>query len=136
MLRKLSIDEPAEMTALKPERERHCDGDHHERLLAINDAMDVLSGKWKIQLIGILLFKGKMRFMELLRHVHGIGAKMLSKELQNLEINQIITRTVLQTKPVTVEYEITPYGKSLEEVILPICNWGIKHRRQIMTEVP
>ncbi|HTH56826.1 MAG TPA: helix-turn-helix domain-containing protein [Cyclobacteriaceae bacterium] len=135
MIQKLSIEEPLRMTVLSepPTKEHHC-GDHHERLLAITDAMDVLSGKWKIQLIGLLIFKGKMRFMELFRHLDGIGAKMLSKELQNLEANQIITRTVLQTKPVTVEYEVTPYGKSLEEVILSICEWGMKHRRKIMNE--
>jgi DNA-binding HxlR family transcriptional regulator len=108
-----------------------CD-DHHEHLLAIADAMDVLHGKWKIRLIGILLFKGKMRFGELLKHVKGIGAKMLSKELQNLESNKIITRKVLQTKPITVEYEITPYGRSLETIIMNIIDWGVHHRRKIM----
>lgn len=135
MLQKISLEEPVQMTVLNETtpKEHPC-GDHHERLLAINDAMDVLSGKWKIQLIGLLLFKGKMRFMELLRQLDGIGAKMLSKELQNLEANQIITRTVLQTKPVTVEYEMTPYGRSLEEVIISICHWGINHRRKIMNE--
>jgi len=135
MMQKILVEEPAQMTVLSEStnKEHQC-GDHHERLLAITDAMDVLSGKWKIQLIGLLLFKGKMRFMELLRHLDGIGAKMLSKELQNLEANQIITRTVLQTKPVTVEYEVTPYGKSLEEVILSICAWGINHRRKIMND--
>lgn len=133
MMQKLSLEEPVQMTVLsEPPTKEHPCGDHHERLLAINDAMDVLSGKWKIQLMGLLLFKGKMRFMELLRHLDGIGAKMLSKELQNLEANQIITRTVLQTKPVTVEYEVTPYGRSLEAVILSIVDWGMNHRKKIM----
>lgn len=109
----------------------HCDN-HRDKLLAIADAMDVLNGKWKIQVIGCLLFQGKMRFGELLRSVDGIGAKMLSKELQTLEANQIITRTVLQTKPITVEYEITEYGKTLEETISTIVMWGTNHRKQIM----
>jgi len=135
MIQKMLVEEPVQMTVLsEPLPKEHDCGDNRERLLAINDAMDVLSGKWKIQLIGLLIFQGKMRFMELLRHLEGIGAKMLSKELQNLEANQIITRTVLQTKPVTVEYEITPYGKSLQEVIISICNWGINHRKKIMNE--
>lgn len=114
--------------------EHNCNTDHHERLLAINDAMDVLNGKWKIQLLGILLFGGKMRFGELLRNINGIGAKMLSKELQNLEANQIVTRTVLQTKPITVEYEITQYGRSLEKLIIHFVEWGMNHRRKIMGE--
>jgi DNA-binding HxlR family transcriptional regulator len=136
MIQKLSLEEPVRMTVLtEPSTKEHRCGDHTERLLAINDAMDVLSGKWKIQLMGLLLFKGKMRFMELLRHLNGIGAKMLSKELQHLEANQIITRTVLDTKPVTVEYEVTAYGRSLEEVILSIVDWGMNHRKKIMRDV-
>lgn len=112
--------------------EKHCGGNHHERLLGMRDAIEVLSGKWKIQLIGTLLFGGKMRFMDLLRNVEGIGAKMLSKELQDLEANQLITRTVMETKPITVEYEITEYGRSLEEVVVAIARWGTAHRRRII----
>ena len=130
MTDQLLLDEPA-ATDITQKKELHC-GDHRERLLAIADAMDVLNGKWKIQLIGILMFNGKMRFGGLLKHIDGIGAKMLSKELQNLEANQIITRTVLQTKPITVEYEITEYGKSLEETICNIIDWGTSHRKKIM----
>jgi DNA-binding HxlR family transcriptional regulator len=128
------LDEPiAALSEVELEKSHVCGGaDHRERLLAIADAMDVLNGKWKIQLIGLLLFKGKLRFGELHRHLEGIGPKMLSKELQNLESNKIITRTVLQTKPITVEYEITRYGRSLEEIILGIVDWGIEHRRKMI----
>ena len=127
----LLVEPVAPVSNQKPTIENNC-GDHHERLLAITDAMDILQGRWKIQLIGLLLFKGKMRFGELHKHVRGIGAKMLSKELQNLEANKIVTRTVLQTKPITVEYEITRYGKSLEKTITSIVDFGKNHRKQIM----
>ncbi len=110
-----------------------CDsGDHTQRLMGMRDAMEILSGKWKIQIIAVLLFKGKMRFMDLLRVVDGIGAKMLSKELQDLETNQLITRTVRNTKPITVEYGITPYGYTLENVVTEIVGWGMEHRKAIM----
>lgn len=121
----------AETTSLP---EHHCDaGDHAQRLMGMRDAMDILSGKWKIQIIAVLLFKGKMRFMDLLRVVDGIGAKMLSKELQDLEANQLVTRTVCNTKPITVEYEITPYGYTLIKIVTEIVGWGIEHRKKIMT---
>jgi len=106
--------------------------DHHHRILAIQDAMAVLSGKWKILVLGSLSFKGKQRFTELLKSVGGIRAKMLSKELQELEANQLVTRTVKQTKPLTVEYEITPYGGTLQKLIIEIVNWGVTHRQRIM----
>ncbi|HYF69434.1 MAG TPA: helix-turn-helix domain-containing protein [Ohtaekwangia sp.] len=111
----------------------HCGAaDHRERVMGIRDAIDVLSGKWKIEIIGALLFGGRMRFMDVMREVPGIAAKMLSKELHDLEAHQLVKRTVMDTKPITVEYEITPYGKSLEEVIITIANWGLSHRKKIM----
>jgi DNA-binding HxlR family transcriptional regulator len=107
-------------------------GNHHERLMGMHDAMEVLTGKWKLHLLGTLIFGGKMRFMDLLRQVEGIAAKMLSKELQDLEMHQLVTRTVKKTKPITVEYEITEYGKSLQPVIIEITKWGASHRKKIM----
>lgn len=111
--------------------ENHCEDQSH-RMLAIRDAMDVLGGKWRIPIVGALSFKGKMRFTDLLRSVPGIGAKMLSKELQDLEANKLVTRTVKQTKPITVEYEITEYGKTLTSLICEIVTWGQNHREKIM----
>lgn len=106
--------------------------DQSHKMLAMRDAMDVLGGKWRLPIVGILSFKGKMRFTEILRGVPGIGAKMLSKELQDLEANQLLTRTVKQTKPITVEYEITDYGRTLIGLINEIVNWGLAHRERIM----
>jgi len=111
--------------------EQYCN-DHSHRMLAMRDAMDVLGGKWRLPIVGILSFKGKMRFTDILRNVEGIGAKMLSKELQDLEANKLLTRTVKQTKPITVEYEITEYGQTLTNLICEIVNWGIIHREKIM----
>jgi DNA-binding HxlR family transcriptional regulator len=99
--------------------------------MAIKDSMELLSGKWKIQIIGVLLYKGRIRFMDLLREVDGIGAKMLSKELQELEINELVKRTVWHTKPITVEYEITENGKTMGPMITEIIRWGIEHRKRV-----
>ncbi len=109
------------------------DPEYPEKIRAIRDVMEMLSGKWKIQLIGTLRFSGKKRFMDLLRCTEGIAAKMLSKELQDLEANKLVNRTVLNTKPITVEYEITEYGKSLDKVIIEIVHWGMEHRKKIMS---
>lgn len=47
-------------------------------------------------------------------------------------MHQLVKRTVKETKPITVEYEITPYGRSLEKLVCAISDWGIAHRRKIM----
>ncbi len=118
-------DVPETLVQTPSIKKNDCEGNHHERLMGMRDAIDVLSGKWKIQLIGTLLFGGKMRFMDLLRQVDGIAAKMLSKELQDLESHQLVKRTVMETKPITVEYEVTPYGRSLETLVKEIAHWGL-----------
>lgn len=104
---------------------------HH---LAIRDTMDILSGKWKLRIVGSLSF-GKQRFMELKANIEGIAAKMLSKELQELELHGLVTRTVLNTKPTTVEYELTPYGHSLKPVVDVIAAWGTEHRKRVINEI-
>lgn len=101
-------------------------------VLAINDTMNVISGKWKLAIIGSLLY-GKKRFMELERDIHKITPRMLSKELKELEINGIIKRTVHNTIPVTVEYELTKSGKSLHQVLNPMIEWGLQHRKNVIT---
>lgn len=101
-------------------------------LRAVHDTLDLLSGKWKIAIIGSLSFNDKRRFGELQRDVVGIGAKMLSKELRELEINGLVKRTVHDTKPVTVEYELTDYGRTLEDIILAMSKWGEQHRARII----
>lgn len=108
--------------------------DAHEcrkTILAIHDAMDVLNGKWTISIVTSLSF-GKKRYSEILREVQGISGKMLSRELKDMEMNELVKRTVLATQPITVEYELTEYGHKLRTVIDHLAIWGIEHRTRIM----
>ncbi|MFZ4861030.1 winged helix-turn-helix transcriptional regulator [Sphingobacterium sp. Mn56C] len=104
------------------------------RTNAVKDSMELLTGKWKIHILGTLLYAGKMRFMDLQREIEGIGSKMLSKELQDLEMNHLLTRTVLQTKPITVTYDLTEFGRTLEPVIDAIAQWGIDYRETLFNK--
>lgn len=63
--------------------------------------------------------------------IKGIGIKMLSKELQDLEMNQLNSPTVMDTKPITVEYSLTEYGKTLSPLINELAKWGIGYRQSI-----
>jgi DNA-binding HxlR family transcriptional regulator len=100
-------------------------------LLPVKDALDVLSGKWKLTIIIALTF-GKKRFKQIQREIPGITPKMLSKELKELEINQLVARNVYDTAPVSVEYELTAYGKTLKPLIGELHDWGAKHRKKII----
>ncbi|MFC5269842.1 winged helix-turn-helix transcriptional regulator [Adhaeribacter terreus] len=100
-------------------------------ILPIRDALDIISGKWKIPIISALCIH-KRRFKELHRDVPGITAKMLSKELKDLEVNGLVKRTVYDTTPVSVEYAVTEYGHSLNPVIFALRDWGLKHRERML----
>lgn len=101
------------------------------RMQAINDAMDILSGKWKFHILGTLIEGSTLGFMDLMREIDGIGTKMLSKELQDLEMNQLIRRKVLDTKPITVEYSLTEHGRTLVPLINALANWGTAYRESM-----
>lgn len=101
----------------------------------LKDAMEILDGKWKIPVLLSLVF-GKKKFMDLRRELDGISAKMLSNALRELEENGLVKRTPLNTRPVTVEYEITEYGLTLRKLLLDLTKWGINHRRVVFGKEP
>ena len=110
----------------------HQSGDECTKmLLPVKDALDILSGKWKLQIILSLTF-GKKRFKQIQREIPGLTPKMLSKELKELEVNGLADRHVYDTVPVTVEYELTSYGKTLKPLIGELHKWGSKHRKKII----
>ena len=100
----------------------------------VKDTQDLLSGKWKTVIIAALYNNGKFRFMDLARHIEGIAPKVLSKELKDLEMNQLVKRTVLDTMPVTVEYELTSQGMSLNKVVEAMAEWGVHYRKAIVEQ--
>jgi DNA-binding HxlR family transcriptional regulator len=100
-------------------------------VIPIRDTLNVLSGKWKLPIIAALLF-GKKRFKELEKEIPQITPRMLSKELKELELNELIKRTVVDTIPIKVEYELTPSGKTLQNVLDAMREWGNSHREATM----
>jgi len=102
--------------------------------LAVQDTLYVVNGKWKMVILSILINDGTKRFGELAREA-GVSPRILSKELQELEMNELVSRKVCATKPLTVEYSATRYCMTLAEVIDAMMRWGIKHRERIKRKV-
>lgn len=115
---------------MKNEKELHSES-CKKQLLAIYDTIDVLSGKWKIAIMAVLIYYENRRFSDILNDVGRISNKMLSKELKDLEMNHLVKRTVLNTQPVSVKYELTEYGRSLAPVIKILSDWGLEYRKKI-----
>ncbi len=97
---------------------------------AVSDTLEVISGKWKLLII-YTLSTGPYRFSELVNEI-GITPRMLSKELSELEMNHMVSRTVHHTRPVTVEYSITDHGRTLWKVIDAMKEWGMEHRKKVV----
>jgi DNA-binding HxlR family transcriptional regulator len=115
------------------DKEESAESACERELTAIRDSLEVLGGKWKLRIMRHLLSRecGKNTFKRIQREIDGISAKMLSKELHDLEMNLLVSRTVLDTRPVTVEYAITTYGRSVIPVTDTLVEWGLNHRQKI-----
>src|ERR1700712_3440209 len=81
---------------------------HKEEVQALHDTIYVVGGKWRLLIINSIC-NGNSRFREIERSIPGITTRMLSRELKDMEANQLITRTVTPTTPVMVEYSATDY---------------------------
>lgn len=104
--------------------------------LAIHDTFDVLGGKWRLRILRHL--NGRLEenntFKKIQREIENISAKMLTKELQELELNGLLSRTPQDTRPITVSYAITEYGKTVLPLTESIAQWGLDHRMKIKEE--
>lgn len=106
--------------------------EHYRKdLQAIQDAMEIVQGRWKISIISILC-NGEFRYSELEKGLPKITPRMLSKELKDLEINELVKRKVYDTIPVKVTYKLTDYGYTLVPLIVELTNWGKQHRAYLM----
>jgi DNA-binding HxlR family transcriptional regulator len=73
-----------------------------------------------------------MRYSELSRRLAGVSQKMLTQTLRSLERDGLITRTVTPTVPVTVTYQLTELGLSLQRVMRGIKGWAEAHMDEVL----
>ena len=93
-------------------------------------ALAVMGGKWK-PLILYHLRLGPKRFGDLKRLVAGISEKMLSQQLRELVAAEVLVRRDYQQVPPKVDYTMTPFGMTLVEALLPLCEWGTEQRARV-----
>jgi DNA-binding HxlR family transcriptional regulator len=73
-----------------------------------------------------------LRYSELSRRLAGVSQKMLTQTLRSLERDGLLTRTVTPTVPVTVNYELTELGLSLQGVMRGIKDWAEAHMDEVL----
>ena len=97
--------------------------------------LDPISDKWVTLLLCSLGNAGEsraMRYSELQRRLAGVSQKMLTQTLRSLERDGLITRTVTPTVPVTVCYELTGLGVSLQQLVRGLKTWAETHMNDVL----
>lgn len=91
------------------------------------NALSLVGGKWKIAII-YNLRNEPIRFGQLKRILAPITQQMLTKQLREMERDQLINRTVYEVIPPKVEYSLTEFGRSFMPVLNSLCKWSTEHR--------
>ncbi|KQS56483.1 hypothetical protein ASG17_10885 [Brevundimonas sp. Leaf363] len=85
--------------------------------------LDRIGDKWTV-LVVQTLDGGPVRFSALKRRIDGISQKMLAQTLRLLERDGLVARRVAPTTPVTVDYALTPLGRTLVGALTPLITWS------------
>jgi DNA-binding HxlR family transcriptional regulator len=85
--------------------------------------LKIISGRWKLLILHEVYF-GSKRFAELRRALSGISEKILAQELKQLESDGIISRTLVQERPIKVRYAVTSLAQQLKPIISAMHDWG------------
>ena len=96
----------------------------------LRPVLDKIADKWTIMILTVLCPRPS-RFNEIKRRLDGITHKALADALKRLERNGLVTRTVLPTSPIGVEYAITPLGHSLRQPFEALCTWALTFGEEI-----
>jgi len=104
-----------------------------ETLKPVRDTLDVINGKWKLPIL-ISIMVGNNRFTDIENSIPGISAKVLTKELKDLELNTLISRKVIDEYPVKIIYETTEHSTSLVPIIEALKEWGMNHRHKLFSD--
>ena len=92
---------------------------------AIEKGMRIIGGKWTGSILWHLK-DGPVRFNDLSRMIGGASKKMITERLRQLETQGLVTRQVMNTAPVSVQYQITDLGRSALGFLDALREWSEK----------
>ena len=95
----------------------------------VSEPLKLIGGKWKIAILHALSM-GPIRFGELKRNLSPITQQMLTKQLRELEKDNLINRKVFDVVPPKVEYSLTKFGWTFEPVLVALCKWDLGNQER------
>jgi DNA-binding HxlR family transcriptional regulator len=119
------------MTAQQRRDEARVEFDAYLASCPSRKLLDRISDKW-VTLVLKSLADGPQRYSEVSHQLAGVSQKMLTQTLRSLERDGLVTRTVTPTVPVTVTYELTDLGGSLQHLMADIKEWAEAHMDTVL----
>lgn len=92
--------------------------------------LDIIGGKWKPILIYHIGNQEVLRYGEIKRLIPNISARVLSRELRELETSNIVNRKEYKEKVLRVEYTLTDSGKDVLPLLNELTKWGAKYNNK------
>ncbi len=106
--------------------------DVYEQRCPTRMVLERLADKWVVLVLG-RLSEQPLRFNQLRREVQGVSQKVLSQILKKLERDGLVNRRAFATVPVTVEYDLTPLGRTLTAPLSALTDWAETHIESVLT---
>src|ERR1035437_2225183 len=106
----------------------------YAQLCGIATAFDVIGDRWAALIVRDLLL-GSLRFGELAEGLPGIGTNTLAARLKDLEGSGVVRRELLPLPDRGTVYELTPYGRELEPIVMGLGRWGTKRMGRLPPDV-
>jgi DNA-binding HxlR family transcriptional regulator len=100
--------------------------EQHKEVCPVTQTQDIIAGKWKIILLWHLSIETR-RFNELQKLLPDISKGILTRQLRELEEDQMVHREVYKEVPPKVEYSLTPLGKSFLPILHSMGEWSKKY---------
>jgi DNA-binding HxlR family transcriptional regulator len=112
----------------------HSTARSYDQLCGIATALDVVGDRWAALIVRDLLL-GPLRFGDLEGGLPRIGTNTLAARLRSLEEAGVVGRRLLPLPDRGTVYELTPYGRELEPVLMALGRWGTKSMGRLPRDV-
>ena len=98
--------------------------------------LDHITSKWGVLVLLALAEDSPLRWSELRRRAQGVSEKMLAQTLRTLQADGFIVRDAHPVVPPYVEYSLTPQGRELAGLLVPLMDWIAVNASQIVDAEP
>ncbi|MEQ8034969.1 helix-turn-helix domain-containing protein [Xanthomonas sp. WHRI 6106] len=101
------------------------------RIADIRTVLEPIANKWSVMIMTVLC-NGPTRFNQIKRQLDGVTHKSLTEALRRLERIGLISREVISSSPVAVQYRRTPLGDTLEAPLIALLHWCQDHADEVI----